>query len=156
MKSLGIRIEKQAKEKWPTVRWAVVEKDAAGKRVTNKAELTPPRNYDVSQALTFVYEKVADVVKDNGAQRVCIWGIESNARLNTFMKPRLRTEGAALAAACSAGAVARIAEWKSISADAGADCAKDDYDGAAMVCGVSALGADSLAVLAALAELGTG
>lgn len=147
-RSLGLTLAKTSPKDWPVVSWAVVE---GGNTLVASGEIVAPRSYDEADALMFVAERVGRVVDDNAVVRTAIWCIEGNARVNAAMKPRIRSEGALLAAARGAGSSVRLVAWPAIEAAVGAERTKDEYKAAADVCGIPCGNASPHALLAAVA-----
>jgi hypothetical protein len=151
-RALGIRLEKQSPKDWPTVVWAVVA--SSPRSVVDQGTTVPPRSYSEAEALRHIHEAVASAVRENAVTKTLVWTIETNARMNNAMRPRLRAEGAACAAAASAGSSAELVAWSEIESRAGAERTKAEYEKANQVCGVEIGDADSRAVLVAIAALG--
>jgi hypothetical protein len=122
--------------------------------VLDHGSVSPPKSYDAALALRHLFEALVAAVREHSVEKTLVWEIETNARLNNSMRPRLRAEGAACAAAASAASDAKLVAWSEIASGANADRPKAEYETATSICGVSVGGADAYAVLTAIAALG--
>ncbi|HEX7667533.1 MAG TPA: hypothetical protein VF407_23535 [Polyangiaceae bacterium] len=150
--SLGIRVEKSSTKDWPILHWAAFE--PVDRKVIGHASVRPPRTYDEATALRHVHEKVQAAVREHKVIHTLVWTIETVARVNNTMRPRLRMEGVVCAAASLAGATAELATWAEVSARSAATATKADYEKATEIEGVAVGGAHPFAVLAAIAASG--
>ena len=149
--ALGVRLQKLSSEKWPVAEWVIL--GDAPMAVRASGTIVPPRSYSAADALRHLHEKVFGTVRDNDVKKAVVWEVEGNARMNAAMRPRFRAEGVAMTAAALGGAVASLAAWREIQSLAGASSAKDEYETATIVCGISVGSADPLAVLVAIAAM---
>jgi hypothetical protein len=150
-RALGVRLYKPSPKDWPAAEWAIV--GGAPVVVFASSRIAPPRTYSAAEALRHLHEKVIGAVRDHNVKNAIVWEIEGNARMNSAMRPRLRAEGVAVAAATLGGAAASLAAWREIQSLSGATSPKDEYEAATIVCGVEVGTADALAVLVAIAAL---
>jgi hypothetical protein len=150
-RALGVRLEKRPAEKWPTAFWAVVAN--APREVVDCGTAQGPKSYDEATALRHLHEAIATAVREHKVTATLVWEIEPKARLNQKLRPRLRAEGVACAAAAAAGSLAELVAWSEIASRACADRPKAEYEQARRVCGVDVGEADSFAVLVAVAAL---
>lgn len=152
LRALGARLHKPTTKDWPKVDWAVIGSDQP-RVVLAHGGCLPPRGYSEPEALRHLHESIAAAVQENEVTKTLVWSIEGNARMNNAMRPRLRSEGVVVAAAAMMGSAVSLVGWQEIAALADAKHSKDHYVEARDVCGVSVQGADSQAVLAAIAAL---
>jgi hypothetical protein len=137
---------------WPAAEWAVVESGQPPTLIAS-GRIQPPRSYDEAAALRHLLEAVVTAVREHQPFATLVWQIEGNAKMNTKMRPRLRAEGVVCAASAISGATTALVGWPEIASRANAAGTKDDYERAALVCGVGVGGADARAVLVAVAAL---
>lgn len=151
VRGLGVRLHKPETKDWPRGEWAIV--DSNDRKVVDSGRVAPPRSYTEPNALGHLHEAIARIVKENAVEKTFIWGIETNARLNTSMRPRLRAEGVACAAAALAGSQVQLGAWSEARKLSGTSQSKDTVAKATTVCGIAVDDADSLTVLAAIASM---
>lgn len=150
---LGIRLEKEKSQKWPTAFWAAVDDEELVAHAVARA----PKTYDEADALRHLGEAITAAVRESHATKVFVWTIENNARANNDMRPRLRLEGAVCVAAAGAGASVALGAWSEVVALTKVPRdSKASYAGAREVCGVERGEADPYALLAAVGARGTG
>ena len=149
--ALGIRLYKPSPKDWPAAEWAVVV--GGPDRIVAHGAVRPPRAYDEAEALRHLHEALVTAVREHDVTIAFIWAIEGNARVNVAMRPRLRAEGVACAAAALAGARTSLVAWPEIESRADAHRPKIEYATATEVGGIQIGSADPQAVLVAVAAL---
>ncbi len=150
-RALGVRFLKPSVKDWHVAEWAVV--GGMPKTVIASGSIRPPKTYDEAEALRHLHEGVVAAAKENHITATFVWKVENIARVNVAMRPRLRAEGAASAAAALAGSAVSLVAWAEIAKRTNAVRDKSEYLKASEVCGVAVGKADPQAVLVAIAAL---
>lgn len=145
-RGLGVALETPPK-RFPVGHWAVVD----GASVLASGTFAAPRSYSEEEAIAYLSEAMQGAIREHEVTAVFVWGVEPNARMRNALKPRVRTEGAFVAAATLSGATTTIAAWVTIESATGAERDKKTYGSATEVCGLEIGDANPLAVLAAIA-----